>query len=111
MPRARRKTHSLHMEERAVIRTWSVQAGEPTPSIHYATTMDITSRGLQIYSRTLLPVGEVLEIDITLQGQAAPHPLKGVARSVSLSGDQPGYVVDVELVADNAASFWRRQFN
>ena len=111
MSRARRKTPSLHMEERAIIRTLIVHGDEATVSKHYATALDLSSQGLQIYSITLFPVGEVLEIDIDLQGHGRAHTLKGVARSVTRSDDAAGYVIDVDLVADNNAATWRKQFH
>jgi len=109
MPRAR-KIPSLHMEERAIIRTLDRHEDAPSAK-HYATALDLTSQGLQIYSSTLLPVGEVLDIDITLQGQDRMHTLKGVARSVSQRDDNRGYVISVELVDDKHTANWRRQFH
>src|SRR5690242_20730791 len=40
MSRARRKTPSLHMEERAIIRTWDHRGEEARVSKHYALAMD-----------------------------------------------------------------------
>ena len=111
MPKARRKTCSLDTEERAIIRTWGQQEDVPTVATYYATTLDVSSGTLQVYSRTLLPIGEVLHIDVSLQGQDAPHSLKGVARAAYRSDDATGYVISLELVTDNNALLWRRQFH
>jgi hypothetical protein len=110
MSRAR-KIPSLHMEERAIIRTWDRHGDGAQVSKHYATALDLTSQGLQIYSSTLVPIGEVLDIDISLQGQERTHTLKGVARSVAQRDDNRGYVISVELVDDHHADKWRRQFH
>lgn len=110
MPRAR-KIPSLHMEERAIIRTWDRHGEDAQASKFYATALDLTSQGLQIYSSAFLPVGEVIDIDITLQGQDSMHTLKGVARSVSQRDDNRGYVISVELVDDQHTHKWRRQFH
>ena len=109
--RARRKTYSLDTEERAIIRTWNLGGDASTATTHYATTLDLTTQGLQVYSITLIPVGEVLDIDVSLQGQDRVHKLKGVARSVHPSDDATGYVILVDLIADNNAVYWRRQFH
>jgi hypothetical protein len=111
MNRPRQKTPSLQMEERAIIRTWDLRGGEAMMSKHYAMALDFTQQGLQIYSSNPLPMGEVLEIDISLQGQARPYTLKGVARTVSRSDDAMGYVINVELVSDKHHEGWRRQFH
>jgi hypothetical protein len=111
MARARRKTYSLDTEERAIIRTWGQQEDIPTVATYYATTLDVSSGSLQVYSRTLLPIGEVLHIDVSLQGQHEPHNLKGVARAAHRSDDVEGYVITLELVPDNNALRWRRQFH
>ena len=111
MSRATRKTPSLQMEERAIIRTWDVRGEEAMVSKHYAMAMDFTQQGLQIYSSNPLPTGEVLDIDISLQGQTRPYTLKGVARTVSRSDDAMGYVIDVDLVPDRHHENWRRQFH
>lgn len=111
MPRERRKLPSLQMEERAIIRTWNHQGEEATMSKHYATALDFTSQGIQIYASAPLPTGEVLDIDISLQGQMRPYSLKGVARDVCKSDDASGYLISVELVPDNNAQAWRRQFH
>jgi hypothetical protein len=111
MNRDRRKTPSLQMEERAIIRTWDFRGEEAMVSKHYAMAMDFTQQGLQIYSSSPLPTGEVIDIDITLQGQARPYSLKGVARTVSRSDDSTGYVISVDLVSDKNAASWRRQFH
>lgn len=109
--RARRNTYSLDTEERAIIRTWGLAGDASMATTHYATTLDLTTQGLQVYSSTLLPVGEVLDIDVSLQGQERAHKLKGVARSVHKSDDARGYVILVDLIADNNAAFWRLQFH
>ncbi len=111
MARMNRKTPSLHMEERAIIRTWNTLDEEPMVSKHYVTAVDMSSRGLQLYSSTLLPVGELLHIDISLQGHDRSHNLTGVAHSVSKSDDAKGYVIDVVLLADEKARRWRHQFH
>jgi len=111
MSRARRKTPSLHMEERAIIRTWDHRGEEARVSKHYALAMDFTQQGLQIYSSNPLPTGEVIDIDISVQGQARAYTLKGVARTVSRSDDATGYVISVDLVADKYQEDWRRQFH
>jgi hypothetical protein len=111
MARQTRKISSLHMEERAVIRTWDYRGGEAVVSKHYATALDFTQQGLQIYASSPLPTGEVLDIDISLQGQARPYTLKGVARTVSRSDDSNGYLISVDLVADKHHEGWRRQFH
>lgn len=109
--RARRKTYSLDTEERAIIRTWDLEGDAPRAYTHYATTLDLTTQGLQVYSSTLIPVGEVLDIHVSLQGQDQTHKLKGVARSIHKSDDAMGYVILVDLIADNNAAYWRRQFH
>jgi hypothetical protein len=111
MNRTRRKTPSLQMEERAVIRTWDLRGEEAMVSKHYAMAMDFTQQGLQIYSSNPLPTGEVIDIDISLQGQSRPYTLKGVARTVSRSDDAAGYVISVDIVSDKNAASWRRQFH
>ena len=111
MSRIRRKTSSLQMEERAIIRTWDFRGEEAMVSKHYAMAMDFTQQGLQIYSSNPLPTGEVIDIDISLQGQARAYTLKGVARSVSRSDDAAGYVISVDLVTDKHHENWRRQFH
>lgn len=111
MSRAPRKTPSLQMEERAIIRTWDLRGEEAMMSKHYAMAMDFTQQGLQIYSSNPLPTGEVMEIDISMQGQARPYTLKGVARTVSRSDDSAGYVISVDLVIDKHHEGWRRQFH
>jgi len=78
---------------------------------HYATTLHVSSGTLQVYSRTLLPIGELLHIDVSLQGQDEPHSLKGVARAAYRSDDDSGYVISLELIPDNNALLWRRQFH
>ena len=111
MARQSRKIPSLQMEERAIIRTWDYRGEEAMVSKHYATALDFTQQGLQIYASSPLPTGEVLDIDISLQGQARPYTLKGVARSVSRSDDATGYLICVELVSDRHLDQWRRQFH
>ena len=111
MSRANRKIPSLQMEERAIIRTWDVRGEEAMVPKHYAMAMDFTQQGLQIYSSNPLPTGEVLDIDISLQGQAKPYTLKGVAREVTRSDDSSGYLISVDLVADKHHEGWRRQFH
>jgi hypothetical protein len=111
MSRARRKIHCLDTEERAIIRTLKLQEGIPTVAKHYATTMDVSSGALQVYSRTLLPIGEVLQIDVSLQGQDQPHSLTGVARAAYRSDEATGYVISLELIPDDNALLWRRQFH
>ena len=111
MSRPSRKIPSLRMEERAIIRTWDFRGEEAMMSKHYAMAMDFTQQGLQIYSSNPLPAGEVMDIDIMLQGQARPYTLKGVARTVSRSDDAIGYVIDVDLVCDKHHESWRRQFH
>jgi hypothetical protein len=111
MARARRTIPSLYMEERAIIRTRESQDADPAASKHYATALDLTSQGLQIYSTVLLPLGEVLDIDISLQGQDRSHTLKGIARSVAHCDDSRGYVISVDLVDNDHATRWRRQFH
>ena len=111
MPKQTRKTPSLHMEERAIIRTWDYRGEEARVSKHYAMAMDFTQQGLQIYSSNPLPTGEVLDIDISLQGQAKPYTLKGVARAVCRSDDATGYLISVDLISDKHHEGWRRQFH
>ena len=111
MARQTRKIPSLHMEERAVIRTWDYRGEGAMVSKHYATALDFTQQGLQIYASSPLPTGEVLDIDISLQGQAKPYTLKGVARAVSRSDDASGYLISVDLVVDKHHEGWRRQFH
>lgn len=111
MPRARRKNLRLRMDEWAIVRTRNLQGGLADVAEHHTSATAINSRALQIYSSTLLPVGEELDITIRLQGQRDFHAIKGVARSVIQSDDQRGYVVDVDIVADAAASVWRRLFH
>lgn len=111
MSRTRRKIRSLDMEERAIIRTWDRHEDTPTVSKHYATTLDVSSEALQVYSRTLLPMGEILHIDVSLQGQDTTHNLKGVARAAHRCDAATGYVITLELVLDNNAEVWRRQFH
>ena len=111
MSRVRRKSRSLDREERAVIRTWDLEQNAPTDSRHYTTTLDVNSKGLMLYSATLLPIGEVLHIDVSMQGRDQPYTLKGVAREVHRSDDARGYVISVDLVSDTNAADWRRQFH
>ena len=111
MARQTRKIPSLQMEERAIIRTWDYRGEEAMVSKHYATALDFTQQGLQIYANSPLPTGEVLDIVISLQGQTRPYTLKGVARSVSRSDDATGYLISVELVSDRHQDEWRRQFH
>jgi hypothetical protein len=111
MAKQTRKIPSLQMEERAVIRTWDYRGEEAVVSKHYATALDFTQQGLQIYASSPLPTGEVLDIDISLRGQAKPYTLKGVARAVSRSDDAMGYLISVDLVTDKHHEGWRRQFH
>lgn len=111
MARVRRKSYSLNPEERAIIRTWDLEQDAPTDSRHYTTTLDVSSTGLMLYSATLLPVGEVLHIDVSMQGRDAPYTVKGVAREAHRSDDAQGYVITVDLVSDKNAASWRRQFH
>ncbi|MGE5625128.1 MAG: hypothetical protein ACM3ZT_06240 [Bacillota bacterium] len=111
MNRARRKNLSLHTEERAVIRTFDLHQDVLTESKHYVTTLDVGAAGLLVYSSTLVPVGEVLHIDVSLQGMTEPCTLKGVARSAHRSDNAYGYVIEVDVLADNSALHWRRQFH
>jgi len=111
MNRNRRKIPSLHMEERAVIRTWNPRGEEATASKFYATALGFTQQGLQIYASSPLPTGEVLDITISHQGQSRAYSLKGVAHSISPSDDGKGYMIDVVLVADKHTDQWRRQFH
>jgi hypothetical protein len=99
MARQTRKIPSLHMEERAVIRTWDHRGEDAMVSKHYATALDFTQQGLQIYASSPLP------------GQAKPYTLKGVARTVSRSDDASGYLISVDLVTDKHHEGWRRQFH
>jgi len=111
MARQTRKIPSLHMEERAVIRTWDYRGEEAMVSKHYATALDFTQQGLLIFASSPLPMGEVLNIDIRLQGQTKAYTLKGVARTVSRSDDATGYLISVDLVTDKHHEGWRRQFH
>jgi hypothetical protein len=99
------------MDEWAIVRTRNLQGGAADMAEHHASATAINSRALQIYSSTLLPLGEEMDITIRLQGQSDFHALKGVARSMIQSDDQRGYVVDVDIVADAAATLWRRLFH
>ena len=48
---------------------------------------------------------------ISLQGQGPSHNLKGVARTVMACDHQSGYIVGIEIIPDNHAARWQRQFH
>ena len=113
MPRSRtrRNLPSLHTEERAIISTADVHGEGSMASKCYGIALSLSSGALHILADEPVPMGELLDISISLQGQDISHSLKGFARSISACDHQPGYIVDIEIVADNHASRWRRQFH
>lgn len=109
--RTRRNLPDLHTEERAIISTADVHGEGPMAQKCYGIALSLTAGALHVLSDEPLPMGELLEISISLRGQDISHNLKGVARSVSVCDHQPGYIVGIEIVADNHATRWRRQFH
>lgn len=113
MPRSRNRRilPNLHTEERAVISTVDVHGEGSIASKSYGVALSLSSGELHILADEPVPTGELLDISISLQGQDIDHSLKGVARSISTCDHQPGYIVGIEIVPDNHASRWRRQFH
>ena len=109
--RIRRNLPDLHMDERAIIWTTDVHGEGSTALKFYGVALSLSSGALHILADDALPMGELLDISISLQGQDIRHNLKGFARSVAACDHQPGYVVGIEIVPDNHADRWRRQFN
>ena len=110
-PRLRRTPPRLHTEERAIISIMDVHTEAPASKC-YGIALGLTSEGLHILADEPIPMGEMLDISISLQGQGPAHNLKGVARSVSACDHQPGYIVGIDIVPDNqAARLWQRQFH
>jgi hypothetical protein len=113
MPRSRtrRNLPSLHTEERAIISTMDSYGEGTAASKCYGKALSLSAGALHILADDPVPMGELLEISISLQGQDLSHSLKGVARTVTACDHQPGYVVGIEIVPDNHAARWQRQFH
>lgn len=113
MPRSRQraKSPSLRHLEPAILRGYSETQEQYPEGRLYVSALDVTSTGLQVYSPTALPVGEVLELSVYLEGQAQPHLLKGITRWVGRSDSAQGYVLGVELLDGHDVSLWRYQFH
>lgn len=114
MPRSRQRSKfpSLRHAERAIVRGYSETEEDSPDSRLYVTALDVTSTGLQVCAPTALPVGEVLDLSVYLEGQDQPHTLKGITRWVGRSDGAHGYVLGIELLADHPANrAWRRQFH
>lgn len=114
MPRSRQrsKVPSLRHAEPAIVRGYSGTEEHSPDSRLYVKTLDVTSTGLQVCAPTALPVGEVLELSVYLEGQQQPYSLKGITRWVGRSDGAQGYVLGIDLLADHAANqAWRRQFH
>ncbi len=110
--RQRAKTPSLRHAEPAILRGYSETEAHAPDARLYVSALDVTSTGLQVYTPTALPVGEVLELSVYLEGQPQPHTLKGVTRWVGRSDSAHGYVLGVELLQDHDSTReWRRQFH
>lgn len=109
--RTRRNLPSLHTEERAIISTADVHGEGSIAQKCYGIALSLSAGALHILTEDPVPTGELLEISISLQGQDLSHNLKGVARTVTACDHQPGYVVGIEIVPDNQAARWQRQFH
>jgi hypothetical protein len=109
--RTRRNLPTLHTEERAIISTADVHGEDSAAQKCYGIALSLTAGALHILADEPVPMGELLEICISLQGQDIPHNLKGVARTISACDHQPGYVVGIDIVPDNHAAHWQRQFH
>ncbi len=113
MPRSRtrRNLPSLHTEERAIISTMDSYGEGSIASKCYGKALSLSAGALHILADEPVPMGELLEISINLQGQDLSHSLKGVARTVTACDHQSGYIVGIEIVPDNHATRWQRQFH
>ena len=114
MPRSRtrRNLPSLHTEERAIISTMDSYGEGSIASKCYGIALSLSAGALHILADEPVPTGELLEISISLQGQDLSHSLKGVARTRhGLRPPASGYIVGIEIVPDNHATRWRRQFH
>jgi hypothetical protein len=107
-PRLRRNLPSLHTEERAIVTS---NAGSTTDLKCYGIALSLSSAALHLLTDEAVPMGELLDVSISLQGQDQSHNLKGVARTISACDHQPGYVVGIDIVPDNQAARWRHQFH
>ena len=114
MPRSRQRTKSpvgLRHVEPAIVRGYS-ETESPSPDARlYVSALDVTSTGLQVYAPAPLPVGEVLELSVYLEGQTQPHILRGITRWVGHSDGAQGFVLGVELLDEQDIRVWRRQFH
>lgn len=110
-PEERRRHPRLRKEERAVIRMLNISGEDVTVSKYYCTTVDISPTGLQIRTRKVFPVGEQVEINLTLEGYETAFNLSGITRWISDSKDEPGYVIGIELITNNSIANWRRLFH
>ena len=110
--RPRPKAPALRHVEPAIVRGFSETEAHAPDARLYVSALDVTSKGLQVYAPTALPLGEVLELSVYLEGQAQPHVLKGVTRWVGRSDSEHGFVLGVELLEGDAANRdWHRQFH
>lgn len=109
--RIRRNLPDLRMEERAIISTTDVHGEGSMASKYYGIALSLSSGALHVLADDPLPMGELLDISISLQGQDIRHNLKGFARSVAACDHQPGYIMGIEIMPDNHADRWRRQFH
>jgi len=111
-PRKTRRTlPSLHTEELAIIAPVDMYGEIAVAAKCYAMAFDVTSKSMHIVTEEQVPLGELLDISISLQGQNGAHNLKGVARTIAACDHQPGFVVGVELVPEDQAGRWRQQFH
>lgn len=109
--RTRRNLHSLHTEELAIIAPVDMYGEIAVAAKCYAMAFGVTSKSMYILTEERVPLGELLDISISLQGQNGAHSLKGVARTIVACDNQPGFMVNVELVREDQAGRWRQQFH
>jgi hypothetical protein len=109
--RTRRTLPSLHTEELAIIAPVDMHGETAVAAKCYAMAFGVSSKSMYILTEKRVPLGELLDISISLQGQNEAHSLKGVARTIAACDHQPGYVVGVELVPEDQAGRWRHQFH
>lgn len=110
-PRQRNKTPGLRHVEPAIVRGYSGTEEHSPDARLYVTALDVNSTGLQVYTHTPLPIGEVLELSVYLEGQPQPHILRGITRWVGHSDGDQGFVLGLELLDEQDIRLWRRQFH
>ena len=109
--KAHRTSPALHEEELAVISTLDPESGVVMDSMGYASVLGIAPDSMRILAEEALPLGEMLQISLILQGQSGIHALKGIVRSVTPRDKRHGYVVGVELLPEDQPAGWHHQFH